>query len=121
MDGAEPRPQHPNQFFHSQEPGPSGLPHDPQGPADIAGATLPLADTANTESLGSSFLLSHFGHAALSLPKTRASNSCWHSLQTYSKMGMKKLREENCCLLFKIKAWVLRKHIKRRVPSWHVA
>jgi hypothetical protein len=31
-------------------------------------AALPLADTANTESLGSSFLLSHFGHAAFSLP-----------------------------------------------------
>ena len=62
-----PRP-HLNQFFHAQEPGPSGLPHYPQGPEGIVGAALPLADTANTESLGSSFLLSHFGQAAFSLP-----------------------------------------------------
>jgi len=31
-------------------------------------AELPFADTANTESLGSSFLLAHFGQAAFSLP-----------------------------------------------------
>jgi hypothetical protein len=90
MKGAKPCPcTNKNQFFHPQDPGPSGLPHDPQGPAGIAEGAPPLADTANTDSLGSSFLLSHFGHAALSLPKTRASNSCWHSLQTYSKIGMK--------------------------------
>ena len=93
--GRAPPTQQPNQFFQAHDPGPSGFPHDPQGPADIAGAALPLADTANTESLGSSFLLSHFGQAVLSLPKTRASNSCWHSLQTYSKMGIEILHEEN--------------------------
>lgn len=78
-----------DQFFQPHDPGPSGLPHDPQGPAGMDGPAPLLADIANTESLGSSFLLSHFGHTALSFPKTRASNSCWQSLQTYSKMGMK--------------------------------
>ena len=47
-----------------------------------------LADMAKTLSCGLSFLLSHFGHLALSRPKTNASNSCWHSWQTYSKIGM---------------------------------
>jgi hypothetical protein len=83
------------QFFQAQDPGPSGLPQEPHGPADTEGDELPFADTANTESFGSSFLLWHFGQAALSLPKTRASNWCRQSLQTYSKMGMNALREEN--------------------------
>ena len=60
------------QFFHAHEPGPSGLPHDPHGPAAIGpvgiGEDEPLADTANTESLGSSSLLSHFGQTAFCLP-----------------------------------------------------
>ena len=58
------------QFFHAHEPRPSELPHDPQGPAAMGegDAELPLAGTAKTDSLGSSFLLLHFGQAAFSLP-----------------------------------------------------
>ena len=58
----------PNQFFQPQEPGPSGLPQEPQGPAGIEDDELPLAETANTESCGSSFLLAHLGHAAFWVP-----------------------------------------------------
>jgi hypothetical protein len=71
------------------EPGPRGSPQDPQGLADMDGDEPLLAGAAKTESWGSSFRPWHFGHSALSLPKTRASNSCWHSLQMYSKIGMK--------------------------------
>ncbi len=49
-----------------------------------------FAETANTDSCGSSFLLWHLGHSAFWLPKINASNSCSHSLQMYSKIGMKK-------------------------------
>jgi 16S rRNA (cytosine967-C5)-methyltransferase len=57
-------------------PGPRGSPQLPQGPAEGAEAALelPFADTAKTESCGASFLLWHFGHAALSRPKISASN-----------------------------------------------
>src|ERR1019366_5318453 len=73
-----------------QAPGPRGSPQLPHGPPEGALPTEPFAETANTESCGASFLLWHFGHSAFCLPKTSASNACWHSLQTYSKMGMKK-------------------------------
>lgn len=58
------------QFFQAQEPGPSGLPHDPQGLEGIGDeeAEPPFAETAKTDNFGSSFLLSHLGQAALSLP-----------------------------------------------------
>jgi hypothetical protein len=70
-------------------PGPRGSPQLPQAPpSGVAPLDAPLADTANTESCGSSFLLWHFGHSALSFPYTSASNSCWHWLQMYSKIGM---------------------------------
>jgi hypothetical protein len=59
-----------NQFMSSSEqaPGPRGSPHDPQ--ACVVGAELEelLAETANTESCGSSFVAWHFGHSAFSLP-----------------------------------------------------
>lgn len=48
----------------------------------------PLADTANTLNCGLNFLLLHFGHEALSRPNTSASNSCLHSWQMYSKIGI---------------------------------
>src|SRR6266403_2503670 len=86
------RKQNKSRSLSEQAPGPRASPHDPQGAGDIDGGEVAplLADTANTESCGSNFLPWHFGHSAFCLPKTRASNSCWHSLQTYSKMGMKK-------------------------------
>src|SRR6267378_6883087 len=33
----------------------------------------------------------------------------------------RKLPEENCCLQFKLKPWVLRKHTRRHAPSHHGA
>ena len=57
-----------------QAPGPRGSPHDPQEPEGMDGdGPDPLAETANTESCGVSFLPSHLGHEAFSLPYTRAS------------------------------------------------
>jgi hypothetical protein len=58
-------------------PAPRGSPQAPHGlPEDEAEALgVPLAETANTESCGVSFLLWHLGHSALSLPNTNASNS----------------------------------------------
>jgi len=70
-----------------QEPGPRGSPHDPQGPATGADADGPFAETAKTDSFGVRFLPRHFGQTALSFPKTRASNSFWHVLHEYSKIG----------------------------------
>jgi len=70
-------------------PGPRGSPQEPHGPA--VGELLapePFAETAKTESCGSNFWLRHFGHSAVSLPKTRASNWWLHSLQAYSKIGI---------------------------------
>ena len=78
--------------FNEHAPGPRGSPHDPQGelPEKDGRETAPLfEETAKTESCGSSFLLWHFGHAAVCLPNIRASNSCWHSWQMYSKIGIK--------------------------------
>lgn len=59
-----------------QAPGPRGSPQDPQAPDDGDGwlASEPLLETANVESWGASFLLLHFGHCAVSLPYTNASN-----------------------------------------------
>src|SRR5208283_3051904 len=71
----------------AQAPGPRASPQLPHGLADAAAAG-PLADTANTESWVSSFLPWHLGHSAFWLPYTRASNSCLHALQMYSKIGM---------------------------------
>ncbi len=51
-----------------QEPGPRGSPQLPQGLAARRGAAAPGADTANTDSLGASFLLAHFGHTAFCEP-----------------------------------------------------
>jgi hypothetical protein len=51
-----------------QAPGPRGSPQDPHGPAAGDELAEPFADTANTESCGSSFFVWHFGHSAFSLP-----------------------------------------------------
>ena len=52
-----------------QAPGPRGSPHEPHGPAEgEEGEDVPLAETANTESCGSSFVAWHLGQAAFSLP-----------------------------------------------------
>src|SRR6516162_8395049 len=67
-----------------QAPGPRGSPQDPQGLAGRDELEAPFAETANTESCGSSFLVWHLGHSAFSLPYTKASNWWWHSLQMYS-------------------------------------
>jgi hypothetical protein len=58
-------------------PAPLGSPQAPHGPAEDEAEALEalLAETANTESCGVSFLLWHLGHSALSLPNTNASNS----------------------------------------------
>src|ERR1017187_8388472 len=50
-------------------------------------------------------------------PRTRAGILC----RCTRRWALKKLREENCCLLFKIKVWTLRKHRKRPDPSPHAA
>jgi hypothetical protein len=84
-----------------QEPGPRGSPHDPQGPAIGADADAPFAETAKTASLGVRFLPRHFGQMALSFPKTRVSNSFWHVLHEYSKIGTLFSR---VCALTKYKA-----------------
>ena len=54
----------------------------------LGDAHVERAETAKTESCGSNFWLQHFGHSAVSLPKTRASNWWLHSLQAYSKIGI---------------------------------
>ena len=53
-----------------QAPGPRGSPHDPQAPPDDgdADADEPFAETAKTESCGSSLVAWHLGHSAFSLP-----------------------------------------------------
>ena len=52
-----------------QAPGPRGSPQDPHAPDGAAEAEdEPFAETANTESCGSSFVVWHFGHSAFSLP-----------------------------------------------------
>jgi len=53
-----------------QAPGPRGSPQDPQARVGEAEAEddEPFADTAKTESCGSSFVVWHFGHSAFSLP-----------------------------------------------------
>jgi hypothetical protein len=53
---------------NEQAPGPPGLPQDPQGPAGRVELEAPFAETANTESWGSSFFAWHFGHSDFSLP-----------------------------------------------------
>src|SRR5208282_1264706 len=94
------RPQ--SRLFSAQAPGPRASPQEPHGPAARDGSEgAPLrVDTAKTDSCASSFLLWHFGHSAFCLPKIRASNSCWHSLQTYSKMGMKKTPRRKFLLFY---------------------
>ncbi|HTS34964.1 MAG TPA: hypothetical protein VMH04_04785 [Candidatus Solibacter sp.] len=49
-------------------PGPRGSPQEPQAPEGVADVDEPFADTAKTESCGSSFVVWHFGHSAFSLP-----------------------------------------------------
>jgi len=71
-----------------QAPGPRGSPQEPQGAVEALLPAEPLADTAKTLSCGLSFRLWHLGHFALSRPNTKAPNSCWHSWQMYSKIGM---------------------------------
>jgi hypothetical protein len=74
-----------------QAPGPRGSPQEPHGPAEggFEDEDAPFAETANTESCGASFLLWHLGQDAFSEPYTKASNWWSHSLQMYSKIGMK--------------------------------
>jgi hypothetical protein len=80
---------------NEQEPGPRGSPQLPQAPPDSEEKSDapekdddPFPATAKTDSFGVSFLLWHFGHCALSLPKTKASNSCLQSPHMYSKIGI---------------------------------
>src|SRR5262249_12810106 len=83
-----------NQSISSIEhdPGPSGLPHVPQGPAELAANDSPdLPWTAKRESCWSSFLLSHLGHFAAFDPITMASKWWSHSRQIYSKIGIDNL------------------------------
>jgi hypothetical protein len=60
--------------FIEQAPGPRGSPQDPHPPDDLSSGIdaceldPPLADTAKTDSCGSSFLLSHFGQTAFCFP-----------------------------------------------------
>lgn len=58
------------QFISPREhaPGPRGSPHDPQAPLGDAEADDPFADTAKTDSCGSSLVVWHLGHSAFSLP-----------------------------------------------------
>ncbi|SPF38429.1 hypothetical protein SBA1_20130 [Candidatus Sulfotelmatobacter kueseliae] len=51
-----------------QAPGPRGSPQEAQGLAEDAEGDDPLAETAKTESWGSSLVAWHFGHSAFSLP-----------------------------------------------------
>ena len=52
-----------------QDPGPRGSPQEPHGPAEAAEVEDPLlAETANTDSCGSSLVAWHLGQAAFSLP-----------------------------------------------------
>lgn len=51
-----------------QEPGPRGSPQDPHGPAARGEVDPLLAETAKTESWGSSFFAWHFGHSGFSFP-----------------------------------------------------
>ena len=51
-----------------QAPGPRGSPQDRQGPAALGELDAPLADTAKTESCGSSLCVWHLGHSGFSLP-----------------------------------------------------
>jgi hypothetical protein len=71
-------------------------------------ADIPLDDIANTLSCGLSLWLWHLGHLGLSRPKTRISNSCWHSWQMYSKIGMLIAPLERTPAI-RINLWELRK------------
>jgi len=51
-----------------QAPGPRGSPQLPQAPTEAGELAEPLPAIAKTESCCVSFLLWHFGHAALPLP-----------------------------------------------------
>lgn len=51
-----------------QAPGPLGSPQDPQARAGDGDADALLAETAKTESCGSSLVAWHLGHSALCLP-----------------------------------------------------
>src|SRR4029077_2097909 len=88
-----------------QAPVPRGSPQAPQAPTGEVEATEPFVATANTESLGINFLLSHLGHSAFWLPYTRASNSWLHFWQTYSKIGMIWLQPSNLFSLYRIRRW----------------
>jgi hypothetical protein len=57
-----------------QAPGPRGSPQLPQAPTDADALAELLADIAKTDNCCVSFLLWHFGHSALPLPYTNASN-----------------------------------------------
>ena len=51
-----------------QAPGPRGSPQDPQARDGDAEGDEPFAETANTESCGSSLVAWHLGHSAFCLP-----------------------------------------------------
>jgi hypothetical protein len=51
-----------------QAPGPRGSPHEPQGPLGVVETEELFAETAKTESWGSSLVVWHLGHSAFSLP-----------------------------------------------------
>jgi hypothetical protein len=75
--------------FKLQEPGPRGSPHEPHGagPALAERAGEPV-DTAKTDSCLSRACEWHAGHSAGRDALTMASNGCWQSRHTYSKIGM---------------------------------
>lgn len=74
-----------------QEPGPRGSPQEPHGEGPAGAAEVrdgEPCDTANTDSCLSRAWEWHCGHSAGREALTMASNGCWQSRQTYSKMGM---------------------------------
>src|SRR5690242_19136825 len=71
-----------------QQP-PAGMPQAPPPQPEIGGALERLAaPTEKTEIRCSSLRLWQLGHSGFCDPMTRASKGFWHSLQTYSKIGI---------------------------------
>ena len=73
-----------------QEPGPRGSPHAPHA---VTGISLipelcPFTPAANTDSCFSTDVLLHDGQATVVDARTSVSKPLWHSLQTYSNIGI---------------------------------
>ena len=91
-----------------QAPAPRGSPQEPHAAVGAAVPALLFADMAKTLSCGLSFWLWHLGHFALSRPKISVSNSCWHSWQIHSKIGMA-IAPAQLTPPIRINLWELRK------------